>query len=424
MVVLTFTVLAFVYGVFLLKNNFRFVSLFFLSMYSVSFLLPALINKKFNYKFYLSDIYYEKLNVLYLSGLIIFILSNFIFNFTKIKNVKFGFLKVNVLTKKSINKLFLVFLVLFAIMAIVLGIEVVLYGTTATLELPSIIKIFQSITILGAVYSSLLKIYFSESKREIIFGVFISILVILFSSLFLFGRRLLLYPIIAVIALFIFKRKKSPSLIKLSVIAITTITIILPGMMSIRTLGFSEGIKNFRDILFGDYNQYLQYLSVGTDVTYSYSLAGIIMAYDTRITPLTLLKPIFSFIPRSIYPDKPQPLSEAIVEHLSLDFDQGMSIPPGIVGESLLYGGIIWMIFVFLIFGVVCGLLDNYTNYLRAEKNGLFSTNLIFITIVTVQFLSGSIRGDTATNIQESFYLFLPFLFLLIASKYKFVLSK
>lgn len=109
MVVLIFTVLAFIYGVFLLKNNFRFVSLFFLSMYSVSFLLPAIINMKFNYKFYLSDIYYEKLNVLYLAGLIIFILANFIFNFTKIKNVEFGLLKVNVLTKKSINKLFLVF---------------------------------------------------------------------------------------------------------------------------------------------------------------------------------------------------------------------------------------------------------------------------------------------------------------------------
>ncbi|PTJ85326.1 oligosaccharide repeat unit polymerase, partial [Staphylococcus hyicus] len=341
MVILAFVVLSIGYGIFLLKNNFRFVSLFFLAMYSVSFLLPVIINIRFDYKFYLSDVYFDRLNLMYLIGLIIFIISNAMFNLTRTEKVNNSLLKPHILSKSSINKLFSIFVCLFLLMVLIIGLEVIVNGTAATLELPSILKIFQSITIVGLVYSALLKIYFSNNKKEVFLNIIIAIICILCVSLFIFGRRLILYPLIAIVALFIFKRNKTPSLFKLSMLAIVVITIVLPGMMSIRTLGFQEGVKNFAKILSGDYDQYLQYLSIGTDVTYSYSLAGIILASDIRITPITLLKPILSFIPRSIFPNKPQPISEAIVSHLNLDFNKGMSIPPGIVGESYLYGGFI-----------------------------------------------------------------------------------
>ncbi|WP_199188018.1 oligosaccharide repeat unit polymerase [Staphylococcus hyicus] len=423
MVILAFVVLSIGYGIFLLKNNFRFVSLFFLAMYSVSFLLPVIINIRFDYKFYLSDVYFDRLNLMYLIGLIIFIISNAMFNLTRTEKVNNSLLKPHILSKSSINKLFSIFVCLFLLMVLIIGLEVIVNGTAATLELPSILKIFQSITIVGLVYSALLKIYFSNNKKEVFLNIIIAIICILCVSLFIFGRRLILYPLIAIVALFIFKRNKTPSLFKLSMLAIVVITIVLPGMMSIRTLGFQEGVKNFAKILSGDYDQYLQYLSIGTDVTYSYSLAGIILASDIRITPITLLKPILSFIPRSIFPNKPQPISEAIVSHLNLDFNKGMSIPPGIVGESYLYGGFIGVIIIFILLGLLSGCLDNYLKYLRDQKNGVFSLNLIFIMIVSTQFISGTIRGDTATNIQESIYLFIPFLFFLIITRYKFVFS-
>ena len=50
---------------------------------------------------------------------------------------------------------------------------------------------------------------------------------------------------------------------------------------------------NFKDILFGDYNKYLDYLALGTDVTYSYSLASILTNYHVHISILTLFKPLF-----------------------------------------------------------------------------------------------------------------------------------
>lgn len=392
-------------------------------MYAVSFLLPVIINIRFDYKFYLSDVYFDRLNLMYLIGLIIFIVSNAMFNLTRTEKVNNSLLKPRILTKRSINKLFSIFVCLFLLMVLIIGLEVIVNGTAATLELPSILKIFQSTTIVGLVYSALLKIYFSNNKKEVFLNIIIAIICILCVSLFIFGRRLILYPLIAIVALFIFKRNKTPSLFKLSMLAIVAITIVLPGMMSIRTLGFQEGVKNFAKILSGDYDQYLQYLSIGTDVTYSYSLAGIILASDIRITPITLLKPVLSFIPRSIFPNKPQPISEAIVSHLNLDFNKGMSIPPGIVGESYLYGGFIGVIIMFILFGLLSGCLDNYLKYLRDQKNGIYSLNLIFIMIVSTQFISGSIRGDTATNIQESMYLFIPFLFLLIITRYRFIFS-
>lgn len=424
LVILTFILISFFYAVFLLKNKFRFVSLFFLAMYSTSFLLPVIINIKFDYMFYLSDSFYEKLKWMYLVGLIIFIAANFIFNFFKIKSIDNNMLKPHVLNKKSINKIFLIFLLMFFIMVMIIGAEVIISGTTSTLELPPIIKMFQSITTIGFVYSALLKVYYSENKRETLVNVLLSIIVILSVLVFIFGRRLILYPVIAIIALIIFKKNKAPSLWKLLTFAIATITVFLPAMMSIRTLGFKEGIKNFTDILFGDYDKYLQYLSIGTDVTASYSLAGVILAYDTRITPLTLLKPILSFVPRSIFPDKPRPMSEAIVENLNLNYDKGMSIPPGIVGESHLYGGLIGVFIMFIFFGVMCGIIDNYISYLRTKDQGLRSINIIFLVLVSIQFISGSIRGDTATNMQECMYLFIPLLFIMILSKYKFIYIK
>lgn len=177
-------------------------------MYSTSFLLPVIINIKFDYMFYLSDSFYEKLKWMYLVGLIIFIAANFIFNFFKIKSIDNNMLKPHVLNKKSINKIFLIFLLMFFIMVMIIGAEVIISGTTSTLELPPIIKMFQSITTIGFVYSALLKVYYSENKRETLVNVLLSIIVILGVLVFIFGRRLILYPVIAIIALIIFKKIK------------------------------------------------------------------------------------------------------------------------------------------------------------------------------------------------------------------------
>ncbi|MDN8759630.1 oligosaccharide repeat unit polymerase, partial [Staphylococcus aureus] len=145
---------------------------------------------------------------------------------------------------------------------------------------------------------------------------------------------------------------------------------------------------------------------LGTDVNYSYSMANIVTNYHVQISLLTLLKPILIFIPRSIWPDKPGALSEEIVKQLNLPFNEGMSIPPGFVGEAYVYLGVFGIVLASVIFGVLCGLADQYSISLRNNEKGIYSIRLILITLISIQLIMGSIRGDTATNIQEACYLF------------------
>ena len=89
------------------------------------------------------------------------------------------------------------------------------------------------------------------------------------------------------------------------------------------------------------------------------------------------------------------------------------------VGESYLYLGVFGIILASVIFGVFCGLADQYSLSLRATKDGCHSINLILITIISIQLIMGSVRGDTATNIQEAFYLFIPMSLMFWLSKFK-----
>lgn len=416
MTILLFILISVSYICFLFKYNFRFISLFWIVIFSISLLLPIFIGNYFSYGFIISDSAYNKLNLIYLICLIAFIISNLPF---QLRKMRFNNAKIKKIEYVTIKKSNLVYCILSFLLAIVLGVEVVTTGTIATLELSSWTKMMQSSILLGLLFTSYLSFLYSNNKQQKIRNLVLIVCSIIFVLLFIFGRRILIYPTITAIILYIYRKRIQPSITKISILSIISIFIGLPLLMSIRTLGIKEGIINFIGIIKGDYNQYLNYLAIGTDVTYSYSLAAIILTDDIRVTFLTLFKPFFIFIPRSIWPDKPEALSEALVHKMNLPFDKGMSIPPGLVGESYVYFGIVGVILVSVIFGVICGIADNYSQHLINHPDGRNSINLIMIVIVMIQIIMGSIRGDTATNIQEALYLFLPLLLILHFSKYK-----
>ncbi|KDP49007.1 O-antigen polysaccharide polymerase Wzy [Staphylococcus haemolyticus] len=416
MVIFIFLFITLIYGLFLFWAKFRFISLFFVSAFSISFLLPIIINKPFNYKIFVDQASYMYVNKLYLLALVIFVITNFL---TQISKLEFKLDNYTRLNTNNLNKIY-PFYILGTIFVILLtGLNIISKGSTSTLDSSSIVKMLQGSVLMGYLYLSYLYLYNAHSKKEKLKSIVLILISLILVSIFIFGRRILLYPTIAIVVLYIYKRGKTPSLTKLASIGLVIILIILPLMMSIRTFGLKAGFTNFKDILFGDYNKYLDYLALGTDVTYSYSLATIVTNYHTHISLLTLLKPIFIFIPRSLWPDKPGALSEELVKQLNLPFDKGMSIPPGFVGESYVYLGIIGIILASSIFGILCGLADQYSLKLRKSKEGIYSIKLIFITIISIQIIMGSIRGDTATNIQEAFYLFIPLGIMLWLSKFK-----
>lgn len=416
MTIFLFVLISATYIYFLFKYNFRFISLFWIVMFSISLLLPVFIDRKFSYGYIIRDIAYHKLNLIYLICLIVFIISNLPF---QLRKIRFSNTKVKKIEYGTLKRANFLYCVLSVLLIIILGIEVVTTGTSSTLELNSWIKMMQASILLGLLFTSYLSLLYSNNKHQTIKNLIILLFAIIFAVFFIFGRRILIYPTIAAIILFIYKKRIQPSITKISILSIISIFIGLPLLMSIRTLGIKEGIINFIGIIKGDYDQYLNYLAIGTDVTYSYSLAAIILTEDIRVTFLTLFKPFFIFIPRSIWPDKPEALSEALVHKMNLPFDKGMSIPPGLVGESYVYFGIVGVILVSVIFGVICGIADNYSQHLINHPDGRNSINLIMIVIVMIQIIMGSIRGDTATNIQEALYLFLPLLLILHFSKYK-----
>ena len=85
MTIFLFVIISAVYAVFLLRSNFRFISLLFLAAFSISFLLPVIVDKPFNYKVYLDAEGYSYTNKLYLLALIVFVISNIIVHFMNIK---------------------------------------------------------------------------------------------------------------------------------------------------------------------------------------------------------------------------------------------------------------------------------------------------------------------------------------------------
>ncbi|RFU01266.1 oligosaccharide repeat unit polymerase, partial [Staphylococcus haemolyticus] len=58
MVIFIFLFITLIYGLFLFWAKFRFISLFFVSAFSISFLLPIIINKPFNYKIFVDQASY------------------------------------------------------------------------------------------------------------------------------------------------------------------------------------------------------------------------------------------------------------------------------------------------------------------------------------------------------------------------------
>lgn len=420
MVIFFFVVISVLYGIFLLRSNFKFISLLFIAVYSVSFLLPIVVNKPFNFQMYLDKSAYDYTNSLYLLALVTFVISNITVQLIKFD---FEFNKITVLRKQNINNIYPIYIIATLIVLLLTGPSIITSGSNTTLDSGAVIKMLQGSALIGYLYLSYLYLYNAQKMQDKIKSFMLVLISLILVAVFIFGRRILLYPTIAIVALYIYKRGKTPSLTKLVSISLAIILIILPLMMSIRTFGLKAGFTNFKDILFGDYNKYLDYLALGTDVTYSYSLATIITNYQTHISPLTLLKPIFIFIPRSIWPNKPGALSEELVKQLNLPFDKGMSIPPGFVGESYVYFGIVGIILASIVFGVLCGIADQYSLKLRTSKEGLHSVQLILITIISIQIIMGSIRGDTATNIQESLYLFLPLGIMFWLSKFKIKLK-
>ncbi|UJS28630.1 oligosaccharide repeat unit polymerase [Macrococcoides canis] len=418
--ILLFIMILILYGTYVYNKGNNFISFFWLIAYSFAFLLPIYLDVFDNFGYILSNNIYDRLNWYYLIGLITFVFVNFITHFlnkNKSENID------RCITLLNVKKIIKIYILITIIITIFLGTEVMMKGTSALLHIHPIITMLLPSTIYGAIFTSGLMFILSDTKRDKNISLFIFICMIFFGLTFTFGRRIVIFPVISLFILYFIKRNKKPKLIYIVGSVIIGIVFILPLMMSIRTFGLVNALPKLIEMYTTNKHLLDEFIAMSTDVNAEYSLAALIIAIDLRTTPLILLKPILMFIPRSIWPDKPFPLSEYLVKNLQLSDIEHMSIPPGIIGESYTYFGIIGIIVMGIFWGGITGIFDKGIYFIKKNNENYISIKSIMITTFGVQFITGAIRGDTATTIQESMYLFIPFLILLIISRYKFTVG-
>ncbi|BDG37651.1 hypothetical protein PcaKH15_35570 [Parageobacillus caldoxylosilyticus] len=189
-------------------------------------------------------------------------------------------------------------------------------------------------------------------------------------------------------------------------------------MINIRTFGFIDGFKLYTELLFKNFEVYFDYLKMSTDVSWSYWLASIIIEKNIEIDPIILLKPLAIFIPRSIWENKPLPMSLQIARDLNLSDNTLLSVPAGIVGEAYGYFGIFGVMMWGWIWGAVTAYLDKEIQIKLNERDN--SLNILILITLSIQIITGAIRGDIATTLIETEFIVFPFIIILLFSRFSY----
>ena len=142
---------------------------------------------------------------------------------------------------------------------------------------------------------------------------------------------------------------------------------------------FLNFYRNLGSSMVGDFWSYIniEYIFESTDFGASYRWFSELLNYESPyIFPITYLKPIFAFVPRSIWPNKPEPLSLDILKMINPALaDTGYSTAGNsVLGEGYAIMGWIGIAIFPMIWGCVCTYLDRKYQYKLSigEDNGLW----------------------------------------------------
>lgn len=407
------------YTIYLYQKRLYVATTYWIAFFLISFLLPNFFKVSMIKNHIISYEIYIKLNLYYLLLLISFLFANILVKSISHTRKDESFKKINyyVIARLSNIFVFSTFILIFYI-----GSDFFEKGSFHLVEkMPARFDYILSFVIFGLNLSSLSRLFFVKGKKQFLISVLIIAYSLSFSFIFTFARRLLIYPIIISFIVFIIVKKTKPKLTHVILIMIFLVFIVLPIMVSVRTHGFNKGLQNFIYVI-SDYETYMRYLAMSTDVSWSYSVAAKIIEENSRINPVTLFKPILMFIPRSVWPNKPLPLSLEIVSLLKLSDDKMLSIPVSIVGEAYVYFGSMGIIIYGLIWGYITAVMDKII-ILKRDKYGNDNTFILIITVsLMVQIVSGAMRGDIASTLQETIFVVIPFIiiFELVILSYRF----
>lgn len=220
----------------------------------------------------------------------------------------------------------------------------------------------------------------------------ISVLCLIFyltESIILAFTRIFLISLIGMILLYVLRNKTQARQAIYTAIGAFGLLMLLIIMNFIRCFGFGSKIT------FGSIFN-LDYMFESSDFSASYYWFDRLLSIDSPyINPLTYLKPFLIFIPRSVWPDKPEQVSMQILKILDPALvSTGFSTAGySVLGEGY---GILGYLGIFvspLIWGLICGRLDyKHTQRLKAGINSSFQNVSYYIFAVFV-VVCGQ-RGD------------------------------
>lgn len=224
-----------------------------------------------------------------------------------------------------------------------------------------------------------------KDKRRALISLLIYIVITL-----LFGfTRLFLISIIAMLVIFSLRHTSIHQQVVYTAFSVVALLFVMVFLNFIRCFGLGEPIS-FKTIFDIDY------IFESTDFSFSYHWFNeLLSTHIDLINPVVYLKPLFAFIPRSIWEFKPEPLSMQVLKQINpgLVATGYSTAGNSVLGEGYAVFGLVGIFLAPLIWGIVCTVLDE-SYYKRLEEGEDQSIWTIAYLIFAVFVVISGQRGD------------------------------
>lgn len=247
----------------------------------------------------------------------------------------------------------------------------------------------------------------SESKKQAKKGIILFLIFTIITILFSFTRLFFICTLLILIlhGIRYFSPKKQLVVILVSILLLTFFMVI---MNFIRNFG-TANIYDFSDMV------KIEYIFESTDFGASYIwFSKLIEIKPPFIFPVSYLKTLFVFIPRSIWNSKPNPISFDILKLIDpyLLSTGYTTAGNSVLGEGYAVLGHIGIFIYPLIWGAVCAYMDKkyYYKLSVGEDDSIWIFNYyLFTTFIIIS----SQRGDWSQYLPIIFWVFILPLYLL-----------
>lgn len=228
----------------------------------------------------------------------------------------------------------------------------------------------------------------SNTKLQKICSLISLFIFVIETSLFEY-TRIFLITIVAIIFFYEVRNMKSKRQAVLAFGTLISAIVLMVFMNYIRCMGLARATE------FSDYVN-IDYIFESTDFGASYKWFDRLLDYDDIfINPIVYLKPLYAFVPRSIWMNKPEPMSLQILKIINPSLAAAGYSTAGnsVLGEGYALIGYFGMFFNCFLWGFICEKFD--LHYRKRIENGRDSSllNLYYYIFAIFVVISGQ-RGD------------------------------